>query len=188
MGGRVHPGQTRSGWATAPYDHYLCCTFYGAPVQFPSIGETFWWTMVTMTCVGYGDYVPYTWPGQVVATLCMIGGILLISLPTAIIGAKFQQVYQEVENDRSVAPFAPTPEAVGLRVMMDRAVDWSLRPELGDSGNVVDGCVEQEAQLARRMRASRTEQQVYTNRLLAELRGLEVLSSLLQSQPQDLDE
>lgn len=25
-----------------------------------------------MTCVGYGDYVPYTWFGQVVATMCMI--------------------------------------------------------------------------------------------------------------------
>lgn len=174
------PAKMRSGWATAPYQHYLCCTFYGAPVQFPSIFETFWWTMVTMTCVGYGDYVPYTWCGQVVATMCMISGILLISLPTAIVGAKFQQVYQEVENERSLAPFSASR---GLSGLIDKSVDWSLRPELGDSGNVIDGCVEQEVHLARRMRASRTEQHVYTTRLLSELRGLEVLSSLLQAQP-----
>lgn len=173
------PAKMRSGWASYPYQHYLCCTVYGAPVQFPSIFETFWWTMVTMTCVGYGDYVPYTWFGQVVATMCMISGILLISLPTAIVGAKFQQVYQEVENESSLAPYTGRAGS-GL---IDKSVDWSLRPELGDSGNVIDGCVEQEMHLARRMRASRTEQHVYTTRLLAELRGLEVLSSLLQAQP-----
>jgi len=168
------------GWSTSGY---LCCTTFGAPAQFQSIFRTFWWTMVTMTCVGYGENYPYTTGGRLVAILCMICGILLISLPTAIVGAKFQQVYQEVENEKKAAEEgrrARTMAAVADRDVWGN-IDWSVRPELADVGNVLEGCLDQEQALSRRLRTLRTEQHMYTNRLLSEIRGLEIMSLMLQT-------
>jgi len=74
--------------------HGLCCDEYGSPFDFPSIIEAFWWSAVTMTTVGFGDSYPRTELGRLVATATMLSGILLIALPVAIIGRKFQEVYE----------------------------------------------------------------------------------------------
>lgn len=78
----------------------LCCNEFGSASGFPSIADTFWWSVVTMTTVGYGDMVPRTPLGRAIAGFAMISGITLISLPVAIVGAKFQTAYEEFEQDR----------------------------------------------------------------------------------------
>lgn len=78
----------------------LCCNENGQPLKFPTILSTLWWTIVTMTTVGYGDLVPFTVGGRIVAGLAMLCGILLISLPVAIVGSKFQEAYSEYELDK----------------------------------------------------------------------------------------
>jgi hypothetical protein len=78
-------------------EHGLCCDDHGSPLDFPSIIEAFWWSTVTMTTVGFGDVYPRTEPGRFVACGTMLSGILLIALPVAIIGRKFQEVYEEKE-------------------------------------------------------------------------------------------
>ena len=55
--------------------------FGGKAVQ--GIGAGFWWAAVTMTTVGYGDRVPRTGRGRIVALLWMFASILLISSFTA---------------------------------------------------------------------------------------------------------
>lgn len=72
----------------------LCCDEHDSPNDFPSIIETFWWSIVTMTTVGFGEVFPKTWAGQVVGTITMLAGLLLISLPVAIVGREFQDVYE----------------------------------------------------------------------------------------------
>lgn len=78
----------------------LCCNRRGSALDFESIPMTFWWSVVTMTTVGYGDRVPRTVPGRIVAMLTMLSGILLISLPVAIVGSKFQHAYEEYLDQR----------------------------------------------------------------------------------------
>lgn len=48
-----------------------------------SLGDAIWWAFVTITTVGYGDYVPVTVAGRVVAVGLMIGGLALIGVVTA---------------------------------------------------------------------------------------------------------
>eukprot|EP00931_Biecheleriopsis_adriatica_P116239 TRINITY_DN9190_c0_g2_i1.p1 TRINITY_DN9190_c0_g2~~TRINITY_DN9190_c0_g2_i1.p1 ORF type:complete len:594 (+),score=104.17 TRINITY_DN9190_c0_g2_i1:42-1784(+) len=71
----------------------LCCNEDDNPLDFPSILSAFWWSIVTMTTVGFGDVYPRTVPGRVIGTLTMLFGILLLALPIALIGAKFQEAY-----------------------------------------------------------------------------------------------
>ncbi|WP_114953116.1 ion transporter [Sphingosinicella terrae] len=69
----------------------------GQPDKFGSIPRAMWWTAVTMTTVGYGDVVPITPLGRLVAALISIGGIMTIAIPTGIMAAAFSDLLKEEE-------------------------------------------------------------------------------------------
>jgi voltage-gated potassium channel len=54
-----------------------------------SLGEAIWWSVVTITTVGYGDVVPTTVLGRIVGVFVMLSGISVISLLTATISSIF---------------------------------------------------------------------------------------------------
>ena len=56
---------------------------------FPSIGSGLWWAVQTVTTVGYGDHVPETVPGQVLAAVVMLLGIGFVTVITASITGAF---------------------------------------------------------------------------------------------------
>jgi hypothetical protein len=58
---------------------------------FASIPRSFWWCMVTLMTVGYGDSYPATIEGKVVASVTMIASVLIMALPISVIGANFTQ-------------------------------------------------------------------------------------------------
>ena len=65
------------------------------PQQFGSIPRTLWWSIVTLTTVGYGDVYPITVPGRILAGLTAISGVALIAVPTGILAAAFSDVFQK---------------------------------------------------------------------------------------------
>lgn len=62
-----------------------------------NFGDALWWSITTITTVGYGDFYPVTTQGRVVAVLLMIGGISLIGLITATVAAWI--VHRVAEED-----------------------------------------------------------------------------------------
>jgi len=57
--------------------------------EFPNFGSGLWWSVQTVTTVGYGDHVPSTTAGQLVAVLVMVSGLGFLSVVTASITAMF---------------------------------------------------------------------------------------------------
>jgi len=53
------------------------------------IVDTFWWALVTITTVGYGDVVPHSVLGRIVGLILMLSGVVLVSLFTATIASIF---------------------------------------------------------------------------------------------------
>ena len=64
------------------------------PDKFGSIPRTFWWAIVTMTTVGYGDVYPITPVGKFLSGMVSVAAIGLIALPTGILAAAMSDVMQ----------------------------------------------------------------------------------------------
>jgi len=63
----------------------------GAENGFTSIPRSIYWTIVTITTVGYGDITPQTVIGQFIATLAMLTGYSIIAIPTGILSAEISK-------------------------------------------------------------------------------------------------
>lgn len=64
------------------------------PDKFGSIPRALWWSVITMTTIGYGDVFPVTGLGRMVAALTAIAGIGLIAAPTGILASAFSDAAQ----------------------------------------------------------------------------------------------
>jgi voltage-gated potassium channel len=100
-----------------------------APQDFPSFGRALWWSVQTVTTVGYGDVSPKSAEGRVIAALLMISAIAFVSVLTASIAAGFiqrQQVRRKGED-----PVLASLERIESRIA---ALEQRLLDERAPSG------------------------------------------------------
>lgn len=71
-----------------------------------SFGKALWWSITTVTTVGYGDFAPVTTTGRVVAALLMIGGISLLGVVTATLASWIVQRVAEEDTANQAATAA----------------------------------------------------------------------------------
>ena len=65
------------------------------PKSFHSVWLGMWWAVETVTPVGYGDIVPASTGGKIIAGFLMLGGLSLISVLTAVITSSFVALAQQ---------------------------------------------------------------------------------------------
>lgn len=69
--------------------------------EFPTAGSGMWWAVQTVTTVGYGDAVPTTVAGRIMATVIMVVGIGFLTVITASITAVFvESARRRLARDR----------------------------------------------------------------------------------------
>lgn len=66
--------------------------------QFSSIPDAFWWSIITITTIGYGDKVPVSTMGKVIAAACAVFGALIIALPLFRFAAHFRRKLDYLSN------------------------------------------------------------------------------------------
>jgi len=68
-----------------------------------SLFDAFYWSIVTISTVGYGDVTPITQEGQSVAVLVIISGIAVISFATSIVVTAFTERMEEIRENKMLS-------------------------------------------------------------------------------------
>jgi voltage-gated potassium channel len=70
------------------------------PETFPTVPDAIWWTVVTITTVGYGDMVPTSPLGKVIAGVAMVTAFGIIAVPTGIVVAEYGTQHRKQQSNR----------------------------------------------------------------------------------------
>jgi len=74
------------------------------PDKFSSIPETMWWSVATLTTVGYGDTYPITSLGKFLTACISIMGIGLFALPAGILASGFSDEFRKMKTGKNCCP------------------------------------------------------------------------------------
>ena len=117
----------------------------GQPVGFGTLPQSLWWAVVTLTTTGYGDVVPQTVVGHLIAALVMICGIATFGLWTGILATGFaaesrRRNFIQTWDVASKVPFFQTldPSAITDITHMLRRVEMPARVAVVRRGKVGD--------------------------------------------------
>lgn len=115
------------------------------PATFGNVPAALWWAVVTLTTTGYGDVVPITLPGRIVAAAVMICGLGVFGLWTGILATGFaaetrRDNFLKTWESVSRVPFFATlgPSAIADVTHMLRTIDLPPRAMIIRKGQAGD--------------------------------------------------
>ena len=107
----------------------------GAPdANITTAGDAVWWSLATVTTVGYGDHFPVTGAGRAVATVLMLVGIALLGTVSASIAAFFVDTGDRDQTSAAVDDDVAVTEDVAVRLRELERTITALRDQLTASG------------------------------------------------------
>ncbi|GFR96287.1 potassium voltage-gated channel protein Shaw-like [Elysia marginata] len=95
---------------------FASVAFYTESSTFTNIPIGFWWALVTMTTVGYGDKVPQTEGGYVLGSLCVLCGVLVVAFTVPIVVNNFTLYYSHAQSRMRLPP--PKREELQKKLIM----------------------------------------------------------------------
>ena len=97
--------------------------------NFPNIGGGMWWAVQTVTTVGYGDEVPTSTGGRLVATLVMVLGIGFLTVVTAAITSTFVEAARSRMQAGAGEPLEAKLDRIDARLDAIEAKLTEITPE-----------------------------------------------------------
>jgi voltage-gated potassium channel len=107
------------------------------PDKLGTIPEAAWWAIVTLGTIGYGDVIPMTPAGRLVASITIIAGLVMIALPVGIVATAFAEVIHRREFIVTWGMVARVPLFADLKATDIAHIMQLLRAERFDRGDVV---------------------------------------------------
>ncbi|NRQ15078.1 cyclic nucleotide-gated ion channel [Ensifer sesbaniae] len=107
------------------------------PDKFGSIPQAMWWAVVTLSTTGYGDEIPQTLAGRVLAGLVMMSGIGIFALWAGILATGFFEEVRRQDFVRNWQLVAAVPlfQKLGSAAFVE--IVRSLRPRVVPAGAVI---------------------------------------------------
>ena len=105
------------------------------PKNFPNIGDSLWWAIQTVTTVGYGDLVPTSALGRLVAALVMLVGIGFLTVITATITSTFvETARRRIDGGASDALSAKLDQISARLEVIEAGIENIRRQDPGELG------------------------------------------------------
>jgi voltage-gated potassium channel len=107
------------------------------PDKFGTIPDAMWWSIVTLGTIGYGDVVPITPLGKLVAAVTIVCGLVMIALPVGIIATAFSEQIHRRDFVVTWGMVARVPLFNGLDASAIAQIMRLLRAQTAGAGDVI---------------------------------------------------
>jgi len=107
------------------------------PEKFGTIPDAMWWAIVTLGTVGYGDVVPVTAIGRLIAGCTIFAGLLMVALPVGIVATAFANEVHRRDFIITWSLVAKIPLFSELSAVQIGEIMKMLRAQKLDAGSVV---------------------------------------------------
>ena len=107
------------------------------PDKLGTIPDALWWSIVTLGTIGYGDVVPVTALGKLIATVTIFLGLIMIALPVGIIATAFAEQIHRRDFIVTWAMIARVPLFAELDAAEISDIMQLLRAQVAEAGQVI---------------------------------------------------